>query len=340
MKIILYLMLLVVLLGGVYADTNGVWHYAKDVRPGVFGENEDSDGNFSFMNNVGIETNTPVSKLQVGSQILHYTPVVSINSENMINPISGQSRVALRLKGSNLGGTGTAIFIAHDANDNEIFKLDGEGNVGIGTNSPVSKLQVGPQIGADEPLVTINAQDKPISALRIKGSKSNPDAAPFVVFKGDSVGGDPAFKIEGNGNVGIGTKNPSAPIDIVSHVAVGGSNIGNEIGFRWSGKSINGINPDSGKVWIEYGPQEAPLLMLEDYDNPPRIQFQQVLSGTETAPAYKTWIGLAGDKTNNFAIMGGDVGIGTTQPQSKLDIDGDIRAEKFCFKGGGCLSVQ
>jgi hypothetical protein len=103
-------------------------------------------GNAVFQyGNVGIEEINPVSKLQVGKQIDGHHPLVSINAEDIPHPNSGtnpSARVTLRVKGSNIGGPGSAIFIAHKANNDEVFVIKGDGNVGIGTTGPTEKLHV------------------------------------------------------------------------------------------------------------------------------------------------------------------------------------------------------
>lgn len=46
------IILLILVLGGfIWADTNGIWHRAEDVRAGIFGADEGS-GDFTFPNNV------------------------------------------------------------------------------------------------------------------------------------------------------------------------------------------------------------------------------------------------------------------------------------------------
>lgn len=54
-KYTIILSLILCVLGSqiIWADTNGIWHLAQDVRPGVFGENEDDPTTpFSFENTV------------------------------------------------------------------------------------------------------------------------------------------------------------------------------------------------------------------------------------------------------------------------------------------------
>ncbi len=84
-----------------------------------------------------------------------------------------------------------------------------------------------------------------------------------------------------------------------------------------------GPGGDGGRLWVEYGSQYAPLLVMSDRDDPPRLQFQQTGSGgTEASPQHKSWIGHARGKSSDIAIMNGKVGIGTTSPNRPLTVQG------------------
>lgn len=88
-----------------------------------------------------------------------------------------------------------------------------------------------------------------------------------------------------------------------------------------------GPGGDGGRIFAEYGPQNAPLLRLSDYDDPPRIQFQQIgdlLANNEANPKFASWIGHARHNSSDIAAMGGNFGVGIT-PEAKLDINGDVR---------------
>ncbi len=90
-----------------------------------------------------------------------------------------------------------------------------------------------------------------------------------------------------------------------------------------------GQGGDAGRLRVEYpqvdsGYSLAPNLVMSDLDDPPRIRFQQIGSQTEADPEFESWIGHAKSKSNDLAIMGGYIGIGTTNPLATLHVQGDI----------------
>jgi hypothetical protein len=125
------------------------------------------------------------------------------------------------------------------------------------------------------------------------------------------------------GNLGIGTTAPAARLDIAGTPApTGGSPLGSDIWLR------AGDGDDGGRLWVEYGEAAAPLLVLSDRDDPPRIQFQQTGAGTEDAPDNASWIGHAAGGSADIAIMNGNVGIGTTTPGETLEVNGAVRGNQ------------
>ena len=172
--------------------------------------------------------------------------------------------------------------------------------------------------------------DKPINESATAQTKLGNLSIGGNFYVGDGVN-DVLFVDNATGNVGIGINIPVAPLDVIGVVAEG-SPLAQNILFLVRG----GGNPDAGKVWVEYGPQSAPLLVLEDSDNPPRIQFQQVGTLTEDNPEYFSWIGHAGVLSSDIAIMGGNVGIGTTNTAAglKLDVAGKVGATEYCDEDG------
>src|SRR5262249_52778356 len=113
----------------------------------------------------------------------------------------------------------------------------------------------------------------------------------------------------------IGIAAPDAKLDIRQVQAP----VGNALGAgKWFQAGDGG---DGGRIWMQYGPQLAPLLVLSDFDDAPRIQFQQSGGGTEVGPPIQSRIGAGRSGSSDIAIMGGSVGIGTTQPSRPLHVE-------------------
>jgi len=130
-KLFTFSLLFIFLVSGlVFADTNGVWHKAQDVRSGTFGSDE-AAGSFSFMSNVGIGTTTPTQKLEIISGNIAMTPAYSIMWE---------TGTTAQIYGFNSSGKGLALT-AGGGIGSIIIKAD-SGNVGIGTISPTQKLDI------------------------------------------------------------------------------------------------------------------------------------------------------------------------------------------------------
>lgn len=119
------------------------------------------------------------------------------------------------------------------------------------------------------------------------------------------------------GNVGISTSTPEAKLDIRAVPAPQGNALG---AAKWLQVGDGG---DAGRMWLQYGSQLAPLMVLSDFDDPSRIQFQQIGTGTEQAPQFQSWVGQARSNSADLALSGGRVGIGTLVPQRLLHVEGD-----------------
>lgn len=86
-KYSLFFLSIILLMCGIYADTNGVWHEAEDVVPGTFGADQNSS-DFSFSSNVGIKTNSPSTELDIVGNINVSSIFDRENNAFYINPNS------------------------------------------------------------------------------------------------------------------------------------------------------------------------------------------------------------------------------------------------------------
>jgi len=285
--------------------------------------------------NVGIGTTNPVGKLQIGQAAagLSYTSTddfkiigtpydltddVMINLMRNRNPgnlfpggasikvgtyapalTSGgapQTRLTFSLKStSDLGDI---------ANINVMSLLD-TGNVGIGTTGPVSKLQ----IVADQNNYTDN-----ISQLVLSGTDVNKrlilgynTTADEGFIQATNVAQDiRALLLNPNGgNVGIGTTGPASKLE------VGGGNIevgdGYQFGWRYSAGDGNMYNS-----------------IVSNYTNGGGIQYKSgswTSNTTLIAHNFQTWMSSAW-QSSLVILQNGNVGIGTTAPNFKLQVGG------------------
>lgn len=184
-----------------------------------------------------------------------------------------------------------------------VLVVQSDGKVGVNTKTP----------SAAQLEIVSDASGTGLLQLTIPGTPSN---AALVVTAGGDVG------------IGMGTAAPQAKLDIRKvQVNVGGNALGTN---KWVQIGNDRPDGDDGRVWIQYGPQSAPLLVMSDFDNPPRIQFQQIGAQTEGAPAHSSWIGQAVGNSNALAIMGTAaeptrVGVNIAAPTEAMDVDGRLK---------------
>ncbi len=182
----------------------------------------------------------------------------------------------------------------HGASAVRAVTIRGDGNMGIGTDSPSSKLELYDVGNATELAirfkhysgVTGEIQSKFVDPASRSESylsfSTNPDGA----FSGLSE----KMRIMGNGNVGIGTTSPS------------GSLSSNETGLHIQNDNVSFLALESteGRKYSIYSAPNGSLVFWD---------------------ASQT-------KMRGIIDADGDWGIGTTAPDAKLTVDGDIRATK------------
>ena len=119
-----------------------------------------------------------------------------------------------------------------------------------------------------------------------------------------------------SGNVGIGTASPGS-----SRVRIEGFGLGST--NPWL-EMRGGSGSDAGLIqYYQSGGTNAPSIKLLDQDDPPRLEFQQVGSGSESSPQYDVWFGMDSSLSSNMRLEGGNLGIGKA-PTEALDVHGNI----------------
>jgi len=232
---------------------------------------------------VGIGTYTPGANLQVGS------------------PGADLTQDLLLVKGG--GSSGNFGFRVQANNSEELFFVDTlsynvlvrSGNVGIGTASPVSPLDVAANAGGNSIALRMRPTSNDYSFIQGR-SNDGTEVVGEIAFNRTAVGtGNMLFhtgngtnsvermRIDAVGNVGIGTTSPVHKLSVIGNI------------YQRTGDFITWNNGD------------AQIGAVSGYNL-----------------AFSTYNGSSAMVERMRITSGGNVGIGTTNPSEKLDVNGDI----------------
>ena len=240
--------------------------------------------------NVGIGTTNPATwKLSVDSSSVYAASFDTSNNVGVV--INGNNTTASQIIGySNSASTYNELHLRTNSTTSDGLYIDSSGNVGIGTTSPDHKLRVN--------------GDARIGNLHIKTADFGTQGTGKTIYADAAGGGVLGFtsttafdfsngitsrmRITSGGNVGIGTTNPQAKLEVASGDLII-NNSGGKIDFR--------DGSGSSRYFLELANSNADL---------------QINDRTGAGSVSMT------------IQSGGNVGIGTTSPSQKLDVAGNI----------------
>jgi len=306
--------------------------------------------------------NTPILFKNSSTKELTLDPHLSTSIEGSASNIkvpAGRSVTIQRIAASTLSIVDSSRAFDLDSSGNAIFE---SGRVGIGTSGPSAELDVAGEInfsGSNDSFVTS------LSQPRIYRSGDDSGSYPFDNFgnlilqtRTDGSNRDVVFAtgtnganltvINSEGRVGIGTSAPSARLHIVestnstpaeiilssSDTSVTPENfLPNKITFHQSDTS--GSSAGTGVTGVIAMKSKKALNNSTHYGLASDMSFY--VSGDTTA-------GAASDNASKEAMTiqrgTGNVGIGTVDPVSELDVNGVIRAgNNSSIAGGTALRV-
>jgi hypothetical protein len=183
------------------------------------------------------------------------------------------------------------------------------GNVGIGTTNPLSKLQVGTRgtssalsLGvADAILFDFYNDNSPFKRHGVIISQAADASESVLDFNTKAANGTNTTKmtILGNGNVGIGTTTPAANLDV-----------------NGSGRFNGSLIVNTGNI----------LSLDQNYNVHGYLKFSVTDFGSENSFGMYGYYGLAFQTRQGIGIVlkgnSNNVGIGTTSPSTKLEVNG------------------
>ncbi|SHM81864.1 hypothetical protein [Mucilaginibacter sp. OK098] len=261
--------------------------------------------------NVGIGTTTPGFKLDVNG---------AINSNNDIISTNGTIKTFLSTSNSyNTGvvGTQTNHDLAFYINSLPVARLTTNGNFGIGISNPTAPLNVqggGVTTGITNIGSTLTARFNTANPPVVLGIGYVSSDNPFIqAFNSGTNSSNSLIFNPFGGNVGIGTTGPTSNLHIweLTDSKPGGVTAPNKSILKLSrnGTSNYSYN-ESAEFRIGHGGAgvwgSQLDLFLNGASNISNVPDQQAM----------TW------------LYNGNVGIGTTNPQNKLDVNGTIHSKQ------------
>ena len=241
-------------------------------------------------------TNTPTLGTASASAATDFVAVTGDTMTGGLNIEVSASNAQLKLKRTtsatgefNIYTNTDSLYFHNVGQSTYPMMINSSGNVGIGTSSPSRKLHVSGNVRIEGDL-TVNGSytqiDTDVNTTE-QWNVTNDGTGPAVTINQTGAqdimdvqdDGTSVFYIEDGGNVGVGTTNPGANLEVAKgseglYLKVGGDNVSNGRGLTFSSGSNNGsvgalhtINATSGNGAISLNTAGVSRLFLDRLGN-------------------------------------------------------------------------
>jgi len=266
--------------------------------------------------NVGIGTTNPGVKVDIQAANGDVEGRVYQISGNALAKLSVLSGATWSMAANPITGTNAYGFEIQKSGAAKLV-IDTNGNVGIGTTSPESELEINRASETDHAQITLDAGIAKDTSIRYKendtqkwwvGYDAGDDFFEFYDYSGTP--GTRMVIEDGTGNVGIGTTSPTALL----HLGEG------DIKLTQAGSGTSRLI-DAGTTRIDLGNDSNQAITMSADGG---MRFDVDTNNNETGSSFTFTTNDNG--TTLMKIQdNGNVGIGTTSPSYKLDVTGTGR---------------